>query len=466
MSPSQRKRPTVGQGKSGSAGRSSGPTALQRLGLLIFGAAFVLLFAGFAIAQGIGNPSVPAGDVALVEGVPSSLGHVSEAQYKRSFLQSAAQAGLKKLPKPGEKQYEELKKTALGSLFDTIWIQGEAEELGITATPKQVATQLAQIKKQNFKTEAEYKKFLKTSHFTQADVDNRVKLQILSTQIQQQIAKAAPTPSSSQVQQYYEAAKATQFTTPPSRDVRLILNKDKAKAEQAKAQLEKDHSTASWVKVAKKYSTDPTTKTAGGLEAGVTEGRFPEPLNSEVFSAPKGQLEGPIKTSLGYYVFVVEKATPQKVQPLSQAKTQISSQLTQQAQQEAFTQFVSDYSSKWQSRTFCAAGYVIERCANYPGSAHPASAPPACYEANPKGGLPAACPAPIQQLAPALPGTVTILAPKGQQLPQRPQPAGLKPASAATSGLGGAIPGVTGATGAAEAGGATEAGATGASGAP
>ncbi|MGA8745650.1 MAG: peptidyl-prolyl cis-trans isomerase, partial [Solirubrobacterales bacterium] len=393
-----------------------------------------MIFASFAIAQGIGHPSVPAGDVALIEGVPSSLGHVSEAQYKVAFLQAASQSGQKKLPKPGEKSYEELKKSALGQIFDTIWIQGQAEEMGITATQKQIATQLAQIKKQNFKTPAEYKKFLKTSHFTQADVDNRVKLQLLSTQIQQQIAKAAAAPPSSQVQQYYEAAKATQFTTPASRDVRLILNKDKAKVEQAKALLEKSHSTGSWTKIAKKYSTDPTTKTAGGLEAGVTEGRFPEPLNSEIFGAPKAQLVGPVKTSLGYYVFVVEKETPKKVQPLSQAKSQITSQLTQQAQQEAFTQFVSDYSSKWQSRTFCASGYVIERCANYPGSAHPASAPPGCYEANPKGGLPAACPAPVQQLAPALPGTVTILAPKGQQLPQRPQPAGLK-ATPATSGL-------------------------------
>ena len=125
--------------------------------LLIFGLAFILLFAGFAIAQGIGSPSIPSGDVALVEGVPSSVGHVSEAEYKRSLLQAAAQAGLKSTPKPGEKQYEELNKTALGNLFDTIWIQGQAEEMGITVTEKQIATELAQIKKQNFKTAAAYK---------------------------------------------------------------------------------------------------------------------------------------------------------------------------------------------------------------------------------------------------------------------------------------------------------------------
>jgi parvulin-like peptidyl-prolyl isomerase len=450
VSPSQRKRPTTGKGNSGSAaGRSSAAAPLQRLGLIIFGAVFVLFFVGFAIAQGIGHPSVPAGDVALIESVPSNIGHVSEAEYKRSLLQTASQGGLKKLPKPGEKQYEELQKSALGNLFSAIWIQGQAEEMGIVVSEKQIATELAQIKKSNFKTAAAYKKFLKTSHFTESDVNQRVKLKILGTQIQQQIGKSTPMPSSSQTQQYYEAAKATQFTTPPSRDVRLVLNKDKAKVEAAKAQVEKDHSTASWAAVAKKYSTDPTSKSSGGVVAGVTEGRFQEPLNSDIFSAPKGQLQGPIKTPLGYYVFVVEKATPKKVEPLTQVKSQISSQLTQQAQQEAFTQFVSNYSNKWQSRTFCASGYTIERCANYPGAAHPASAPPACYEAHPKGGLPAACPAPVQQLAPALPGTVTVLAPKGQQLPQRPQPAGLKPVTATTgTGLSGLPAGATGTPGA------------------
>ena len=152
--------------------------------------------------------------MALVEGVPSDIGHVTEAEFERSLLQTAAQAGLKKPPKPGDKKYEELKTAALGELLDTIWIQGEAEELGISVTPKQVATQLAQIKKQNFKTEAEYQKFLATSHFTQADVNDRVKLQMLSTQIQQQIANEVP--PASEIKDYYDAAKSTQFTHAPA----------------------------------------------------------------------------------------------------------------------------------------------------------------------------------------------------------------------------------------------------------
>jgi foldase protein PrsA len=426
----------------------------QRLALVIFGALFVVLFAGYAIAQGIGHPSVPSGAVAIVKHVPDEIGTVSETDFKRALLQQVAQGKLKAAPKPGEKKYEELKSAALGELLDTIWIQGEAEELDISATPKQIATELAQIKKQNFKTPAEYQKFLKTSKFTRADVLARVKLQLLSAQIQEKISKEAPAPSSSEISAYYDSVKEAQYATPESRDVRIVVNKDKAKAEAAKAALEKDDSPASWEKVAAKYSTDPTTKTKGGLQPGLTEellGSQTE-LKSAIFGNPTGVVVGPIKVESNYFVVEVDKLNAAKVKDLSEVSAEIKTQLTQQRAQEVFSEFVAEYQSKWSSRTFCADGYVIERCANYVGSGHPSSAPPACYEADPKGGTPKECPAPVAQVAPALPGTTTLLKPQGERLPQRAQPEGLKAAGeegatlpeGVTPGAAGAAPPPTG----------------------
>ena len=40
-----------------------------------------------------------------------------------------------------------------------------------------------------------------------------MKLQMLSNQIQEQITEEAPAPSSSEIEDYYEAAKATQYTS-------------------------------------------------------------------------------------------------------------------------------------------------------------------------------------------------------------------------------------------------------------
>jgi parvulin-like peptidyl-prolyl isomerase len=402
----------------------------QRLALVLFGALFVILFAGYAIAQGIGHPSVPSGDVAIVEHVPDDIGTVSEADFKRALLQQAAQAKLKGAPKPGDDKYEELKTAALGELLDTIWIQGEAEELDISVTPKQIAAELAQIKKTNFKTEAEYQKFLKTSRFTKEDVLARVKLQLLSTQIQEAITKLAPPASEGEISDYYETAKDTQYTTAESRDVRVVVNKDKAQIEAAKAQLEKDDSPAAWKKAAAKYSEDPTTKSKGGLQPALTEELLAsqEELKEAIFGNPTGVIVGPVDVQGKFFIVEVEKLNPAKVKALGEVSAEIKSQLTQQVAQQVFSEFVAEYQSKWSSRTFCASGFEIERCANYKGDGHPASAPAGCYEADPKGGLPKACPAPVAQAAPALPGTTTLLKPEGERVPQRPRPEGLKEA--------------------------------------
>jgi hypothetical protein len=249
-----------------------------------------------------------------------------------------------------------------------------------------------------------------------------VKIQIISTQIQEQVTNEAPVPSSSEIKNYYEAAKASQYTKEEKRKARALTFKDKGEAEAAKAELEKDDSEASWKKVGAK-SSNSSAKTSGGLVNDTAKGTAPEPLHEALFSAPQGQVEGPLKTTTGYQVYEVETITPEKVQSLEEVKSQISTQLAEQLKQQTFARFVRNYGSKWQSRTFCASDYLIARCNNFKGTGRPAEANPACFEADPK--TPAeACPAPIAQVKPAQPGSITPLTPEGQKLAQRPRPAG------------------------------------------
>jgi parvulin-like peptidyl-prolyl isomerase len=410
------------RGKTGKGGGASGPAAARRLGLLVFGVAFVALFLIVALAVGIGNPSVPSGDVALVEDAPGDLGKVTKARFDHSLELAATSAGEKQAPKPGDPKYDEKKEAALNRLFETIWLQGLADEWGIEVSEEEIAAELEKIKKESFKTEAQFENFLKESHFTPADINEQVKLQILSKKLQERLKEKAPTPSQSEVENYYAAAKATQFTQKPTREVRVIINKDRKKAEEAFEALSKDDSAKNWIKVATKYSEDPATQKSGGLQKGVQEGVLKEPLSAAVFSTPEGQVEGPLKAQSGYAVFEVENSTPESVQELKAVESQIQSTLAQQLQQEYFTNFVTIFNTQWTQRTFCADGYSTERCANFKGNGHPQAAPEGCYEENPKGGFPEACPAPVYQLIPAMPGTVSPLEPKGKLLAQRPQP--------------------------------------------
>jgi len=91
------------------------------------------------------------------------------------------------VPKPGEGGYERLERKAIDNLLEVIWIQGLAAEMGIAVTRRQVSSELAQIKKESFKSEAEYHNFLREARYTKRDVDQRVELQLLSTRLQERL---------------------------------------------------------------------------------------------------------------------------------------------------------------------------------------------------------------------------------------------------------------------------------------
>jgi parvulin-like peptidyl-prolyl isomerase len=403
-----------------------GSKGAQRFGLVFFGVVFIALFVVFAVAQGLGKPSIPSGDIALVTSVPSEIGHISEAAYKKSLLQQQAQSGAKKAPKAGSKKAEELHKAAIGELLNAAWIFGEAEELGIELTKKEVETELAKVKKESFKTEKAFQEFLKEDHFTEEEVQKRIELQLISTKIQEKITKQAPPVTEAQAKEYYEAEKAAQYTKKPSRDVRVVVNENKKEVEEAQKALEADNSAASWKKVTKKYS--PTTASQGGLQKEIAEEFLTEPLKKDIFGAATGELIGPVKQEKNYLLLEVVTLHPEKTQPFAEVKATINTQLTEEKSQKYFSEWVVGFQQTWTQRSHCASGFVIESCANYKGSGHPAANAASCYEANPK--TPATeCQAPVTQNAPAVPGSVSVSKPEGERLVQRPTP-GIAPKKA------------------------------------
>jgi hypothetical protein len=150
------------------------------------------LVGGGSSAAGAALPTpenLPANMVAFVSVVPVSAGRVTKNEFQRALEQSAAAAGRASAPKPGGKGYVELRDEAIGELLDSVWIKGQALEMGIAVTRQQVATELAAIKQANFKDGADYRAFLKQSRFTRQDVNERVELQLLTTRIQERVAR-------------------------------------------------------------------------------------------------------------------------------------------------------------------------------------------------------------------------------------------------------------------------------------
>jgi SurA N-terminal domain len=145
---------------------------------------------GSAAADKLPSPKeLPTGTVAFVTHAPGKRGTITTGDFNHSMELSAIQAGLGSVPKTGKAKYKRIEEAALDSLLDQVDIQGQAQEMGIAFTPKQVVSQAEQIERKNFKSQARYAAFLKRSHFTQSDVLERVELQLLSTAIQSKVTE-------------------------------------------------------------------------------------------------------------------------------------------------------------------------------------------------------------------------------------------------------------------------------------
>src|SRR5829696_4440300 len=272
-------------------------------------------------------------------------------------------------------EYEQLRSQVVQLLISFKWIQGEADEQDIKVSDAEVKKSFEEQKKQSFPKEEDYKKFIQQSGQTNEDIIQRVKLDLLSNKIRDKVVKGKDNVSDKAIADFYNKNKA-RFAQPEKRDLRVVLTKKKAKADEAKAALE---SGDSWKTVAKKYSIDDTSKAAGGKLPAQAKGTLDKELDDAVFSASKNELVGPVKTQYGYYVFTVSDITEASQQTLAEAKETIKQTLQSQNQQKALDTFVKDFTKRWKDKTECSEGYKVQDCKNGPKATPTpsAAAPPA-----------------------------------------------------------------------------------------
>jgi parvulin-like peptidyl-prolyl isomerase len=409
----------------------------KRLIALVLGVALVVAFGAFAISGDIGEPSVPEGDVAVVQDAPD--GNISQEEYDGALRQAAFNLQLRELPAADDPQFAQVSEAALSNVIQTRWVKGEAEERGIEVTERDVDQSLETVIDQQLGGPKGYEQFLKQSEvdgepaFTEEDVRAVAELTAISNRLQEQaLPQDPPAVPEEDVELYYEA-NIEQFQVPESRDVRVILNPDPGEIEQAMAALEQDDSPQSWEEVARKYSTDDATKGQGGLRRDVTEGQNEPALDEAIFSAPVGELVGPIEGESGTYLIQVEEVTPAETTPLDEVREQITQGLQQGLQTQAVDTFRNDFIQKWTSRTFCDEDVVIDLCANAPPAPEPC---PIDDDSEREQADPATldqgCPAPALPRNVVNPGTGAVF--PGSQLPTLPQ-GPLKPPAPAQAGL-------------------------------
>jgi foldase protein PrsA len=254
--------------------------------------------------------------------------------------------------------FTSLSSQVMDFLVKAYWYQADAHRIGIKVTDAQVQKALATAKAGQFKTSAEFQAFLTSSGQTLSDILFRVRIQ----QIYQKLLAKHPTAvTAAQISNYYTAHQS-EFGTPETRNLKIVLAKTVALASAAKSALRHG---SSWKVVAKKYSIDPTTKDTGGVLLNVTKGQQDAALSQAAFAAPVNKLIGPVKGQFGVYVLEVTKITPAVVKTLAASSAQIKQTLTTAAQTAAATA-VEDHAKKdWMTQTKCRSLYSMADCEGY-----------------------------------------------------------------------------------------------------
>ncbi len=418
---------------------SSGLFAKRNVAILL-GALLVLGVVLIAVIQGIGKDDVPSDGVAVVDG-----NEITQADFDTAFQQASSQAGLPQPPAPGDDQYEQVRDQALGSLLDSAWIEGEGERQGVEVTDKEVQDTFTQLKSQNFKTEAEYQQFLQQSGLTQEDIDERVRLQVISQKIQEQITNDTPEVSDEEVREFYDANKA-QFEQPETRDIRVILNKDPAQVAagpepapggQLTRELEEGRGRV--------LDRSPPQRTGAACAAGSSRRTLRGAAQHRHLRRARGRGRGPGR-DLGLRLrlpgrHVTPAAPPPSRMPPPRSRSSSSSQI----QQEHFAAFLTDYRDHWVELTICADDFLTERCDNFRGTRAlpgPEPHPRAAATAAPAAG----CPPPVSAIYAGAPGHDPAFTPATGGQPQKPHPPGedQAPRRPSPGGAAGAVPGGAG----------------------
>ena len=97
----------------------------------------------------------------------------------------------------------------------------------------------------------------------------------------------------------------------------------------------------------------------------MVKGQEQKALSEAVFAAKTGVLSGPVKTPFGYYVFEVKAVHAAAQQSLAQVQASVKQQLAASQQQTALAKFVKEFRTRWEGRTECRTGYVVQDCKQY-----------------------------------------------------------------------------------------------------
>ncbi len=288
-----------------------------------------------------GSDGVPKDAVAVV-------GDETVAKEELDRLLAQARATAKEsgrpFPKEGTPQYRQFRDQLVKHLVSRAQLVAAAEDQDIEISDKELEQRQKRLVEQYYGgSEKRYREALAK----QGVSEEQARADLETSLVQQELFKDVGTDvkvTDAEVRKYYDKNKR-RYATPAKREIRQILvrTEQRALAQRLVNQL---RSGASFAQLARRYSRDPRAGTSGGrLE--ITKGDTSAAFENVVFSAPRGRIVGPVRTTFGWHV--IEALGPVrrgKTFAYADVKEQIRQELLQRRKSEAASKYLVEIARK------------------------------------------------------------------------------------------------------------------------
>lgn len=312
-----------------------------------------LVLAVFAVACGSddgGSDAVPPDSVAIVgdQAIPKSEFDDLITYAKRSY-----DTQKRPFPKVGTPEYVQLRDQAMRFLVQRTQFEVKADDLDIDVSDEAVDKRIDQYIKERH--QGDKKKFdaeLKAQGLSPDQASDIIRANLVQEAIFNKVTKDVKV-SDDELKKHYDKNKA-QYGTPETRNVRHVLVKQKAQADQLYEQLK---AGGDWKAIAKRYSQDPASKNQGGRMT-ATKGQLVPEFEQTAFTIGDNGISKPVKTQYGWHIIqALGPVKKSQTTPYNQVKEAIRQQLLQEKRNKEMETWVADMRKDLEGETSYQVGY-------------------------------------------------------------------------------------------------------------
>jgi len=229
----------------------------------------------------------------------------------------------------------QLKEQLLQQLIDRELILGAANQLDVQLTPDEFDTAMAEVRG-NYSA-AEFATVLKQMTPSPENWIAALKLRLLTVKVSAAALADQVHVSDDELKNYYKKHKE-EFRHPVEIRVRQMLFKTREAANQV---LQKIKNGGDFATLARRYSQSPDSENGGSLGY-ISAGQLPREFDQILFKLPLRQVKGPVKSSYGFHLFLIEDKRRPGIRPYSTIKKEIREKLYQQKENIAYSSWLKE----------------------------------------------------------------------------------------------------------------------------